>query len=137
MHKRFLLILIPALLLIGGYLYLRFSMQSTIWKEEKYTTEVLPASDTLNGKEVSKMDLRPLFIARMQQLLTHSSNGLYDLKVGNLEIDVLASTVSLQQVVMQPNAKVLDSLKIKGHTPSSVFTISFSKLLIEGINLDD
>ena len=137
MPRRFLLILIPALLLLGGFLYLRFSMQSTIRKEEKYATEVLPASDTLNGKKVSKVDLRPLFIARIQQLLKHSSNGLYDLKVGNLEIDVLASTVSLQQVVLQPNAKILDSLKIKGHTPSSIFTISFGNLLIEGINLDD
>src|SRR3954469_17517627 len=118
MHKRFLLILIPALLLLGGYLYVRFFMQSTIRKEEKFTTEVLPASDTLNGKKVSKVDLRPLFIKRIQQLLKHSSNGLYDLKVGNLEVDVLASTVSLEKVVMQPNTKVLDSLKIKGHTPA-------------------
>src|SRR5690242_2649575 len=95
MHRKWLLLLIPALALLGGFFYLRHSLQRSIQKEEPQTTEALPVTDTLGGEKVSAADLRPLFIKRMQQLLKHSTNNLYDIAIGDLEVDVLASTVAL------------------------------------------
>lgn len=137
MHRKWLLLLIPAIVVLGGYLYLRFSLQSAIRKEERRTGTALPLKDTLEGKKVSSADLRPLFIKRLQQLLSHSSHNLYRLTVGDMKVDLLASTVSLQDVVMRPDAEALAQLRSSGGAPQNVFTLRFKKLVIDGINLDD
>ena len=90
-RKLLYIILIPAMLLAGGYLFLRFSMQTTIKKEEQATGEKLSTTDTLGYKKTSVLDLRPLFIKRVQQLLKKSSNGLYNLSVEDMQVDLLAS----------------------------------------------
>lgn len=141
-RKWLLFILIPALLLIGGYIGLQVFLRTNIHKEEKKTAFVNPDSlkikdDTLGGKKVSALDLRPLFIERLQLLLKKSSNGLYNLSVGDLKVDVLASRVSLHNVMVSPDSKVLSALKSSGALPADVFTASFKDLFIEGINLDD
>ena len=105
--KLFFLLLLPAVLLTGGYLYIRFAMQSAIRKEEKRTGREAPTPDTLGGKKVSAVDLRPLFIQRLQQVLKKSSDGLYNLSVGDLKLDVLASKVLLQKVKLKPDSAVL------------------------------
>ncbi|MDQ3279354.1 MAG: hypothetical protein M3Q06_13580, partial [Bacteroidota bacterium] len=93
--------------------------------------------DTLGGKKVSEADLRPLFIQRLQQLLNKTTNGLYTVAVGDMKVDVLASSISLHDVELQPDAKNRASLQAAGLLPSNVFTISFQRLDIEGVNLDD
>src|SRR5690349_5195711 len=97
-RKLLLIILIPAVLLIAGYFALQIYLRTSNRKEEKKlemaygTTDSQTAKvDTLGGKKVSALDLRPLFVERMQQLLKKSSNGLYNLSVGDLNVDVLAS----------------------------------------------
>ena len=138
MRKTLLITLsITAFLLLSGYLFLRFSLQTSIHKEEKKTGKVLPTTDTLGGKKVSAVDLRPLFIKRLQQLVKHSSHGLYDLSVGDMKVDLPASKVSLLDVTIQPNADSLANFKKAGIVPEDVFNISFKSLAIEGINLDD
>lgn len=136
-RKLFLIILIPAALLIGGYLYLRLSLQSAISKEEKKTGTAVKSVDTLGGQKVSAADLRPLFIQRLQQLLTRSSGGLYTLAVADLKVDVLTSVITLQGVRVKTDSAVLASLKKGGGLPPDVFTGSFDSLRIEGVNLDD
>lgn len=125
--------LIPALLLLSGYLYLRVGLSRAIHKEENKTGQTVHKKEVLEGKQVSSLDLRPLFIERMQQLIKHSSKGLYNLSIGDMKVDVLASKVSLQNVLMKPDADILKSIA----TPDNVFTIQFKRLDIEGINLDD
>jgi len=134
-RKLFLLILIPAVLLIAGYLFLRISLSQKLKTEEKTTG--VERVDSLGGKKVSKADLRPLFLERMQQLLKKSSNGLYELSVGDMKIDVLASTISLQNVNVKTNTTVLNDLKKADLLPKNVLDLSFESLLIDGINLDD
>ena len=136
-RKLFLLLLIPALLLIGGYLYLRFSLQSAIEKDEAATGKTVPAKDTLDGKKVSPLDLRPLLIQRLQTVLKKSSAGLYDLSVADLELDALASVVTLKGLKLTPDSTVLDSLRKQKLLPEDVFSIRFDSLRIEGINADD
>jgi hypothetical protein len=132
-RKLLLFILIPALLLLGGYLYLRYSLKTAIRTEEKRTGEILPQKDILQDKKLSGLDLRPLFIQRLRQLIQSSSQGLYDLSVGGLEVDLIASTVHLSNVTVRPN---LQNLKTKVK-PSDIFSLSFKRIDIEGINLDD
>ena len=132
-----LLILIPALLLIGGYLFIRFTLQSSIKKEEAKTGAVIPDTKKLGSEKLSEADLRPLFIKRLQQLLKNGSAGLYNLSIADLKIDVLASTVTLQGVSIKPDSTILSALKKEGKTPADVFTVSFDSLQIDGVNIDD
>ena len=95
------------------------------------------AVDSLDGKKVSAADLRPLFIERMQLLLKKSSDGLYDLSVGDMQLDVLTSVLLFKNVKMTPDAAHLDSLRKIGEAPNDVYTASFDELRVEGINVDD
>ena len=138
MSKKLLLfLLVPAVLIIGGYLFLRISMKSAVEKDKEKTGEVMPAVDTLGGKKVAETDLRALFITRMKQLLKKSSNGLYDVTVGDMQVDVLASSLLLKKVVMKPDAPTRASLTKSGHLPNDIYSISFDELQVDGINLDD
>lgn len=135
--KLFLLILIPALLIIGAYLFIRFSLQSSIDKEEKTSASLKSGQDTGKLKQASPLDLRPLFIKKLQQLVTKSSNGLYHLSVDDLKVDVLASAISLADVSITPDKDVIASLLKNAQAPNDIFTLSFKSLLIEGVNIDD
>src|SRR5215204_6596806 len=135
--KLLLLLLVPAVLLLVGYLYLRLSLKAAIGKEQKKEAAVQPIKDTLGDKKLTTADLRPLFIQRLQQVIRKSSNGLYDFSVEDMKVDVLSSSVSLQNVTLRPNAQVLQQLKQTGVIPDNSFTVSLKSLLIEGINLDD
>ncbi len=136
MHKRvFLLLLIPAILLIGGYLYLRFSLQSSVNKVQKQAGIELHAMDSLGGRKTAVADLRPLFIKRLQLLLKTSSANLYNLSIKDLQVDLFNASVTLQGVKLEPDGKALDSLKKIKQNPADVFTVSFDSLRIEGINL--
>ncbi|MES2881007.1 MAG: hypothetical protein V4676_02575 [Bacteroidota bacterium] len=138
MSKKLLIIIgIPALLLLGGYLYLRFSLESSINKTEKKTGVTQPIVKELGGKKVSGADLRPLFITKLQQVLSESSNGLYKVSVGDLQPDLLSSSLLLKDVVLNYDSTVFAVQKKAGTLPDNVFSISFKSLLIEGINLDD
>jgi hypothetical protein len=175
--KVFWIILIPALLLIGGYIvlqiYLRTSATQNGEKGREQLTNVqntaangkaagsqsndktrsdskpddkVMAADAVtasareaedSSKKSSPLDLRPLLIKKMQQLVKKSSNGLYDLIVSDLTLDVLASTVALHGVRLRPDAAVLQDLKSKGLLPQQVLSLSFDDLVIDGINIDD
>lgn len=134
MSRKLLIILaIPAVLLLSGYLYLRISLRTNIRKEERLTGEPVKKVDTLGGQKVSSLDLRPLLIEKLQQVLKKSSNGLYDLSIGDLNIDALAGKISLSNVTVKPLEAVVKSISL----PDNVFTISFKKLDIDGVNPDD
>lgn len=137
MRKMLWLILVPAVLLIAGYFYLRSTLRSSIQDGEKAAGEKATVPDTLGGKKVSAADLRPLFIRRVQQLVKRSSNGLYNLSISDLQLDVLASTLLLQGVTLIPDSSALDSLRQLHQLPNDVFTIRFDSLRIDGITLDD
>ena len=58
---------------------------------------------------------------------------MYDLSIGDLEVDLLASSVHLRNVTVRPN---LQNLKTQ-ERPPDIFSLSFKRIDIEGINLDD
>jgi hypothetical protein len=135
--KLFLTLLIPAVLVLGGYLYLRFNLHSDIKKEEKIDLPTPPLKDSLGHEKLSTADLRPLLIKRLQQLLKKASNGLYDLSVYDLKTDILSSRLLLQDILLKPNPHILDSLQKAGLMDGDYFQVSAKSLEIEGINFDD
>jgi len=132
----FFIFLIACVLIIGGYLFIRFSLQSSVNKDAKSLSTEKTGSDTSKVSN-SPLDLRPLFIARMQQLIKNSSNGLYDLSVGDMEIDILQSTVELKDVTLTPADTAMAFLVKSNLAPDDVFKASFKTVRIEGINLDE
>lgn len=143
-RKLFLLVALPALLLIAGYVALQVYLRTSIRNEEKQSVQTVVATDSqqgkpdsLDGKKVSDLDLRPLFIERLQQLVQKSSNGLYNLTIGGMTVDVLASKISLRNVAVHPDAKAVAALQSAGGLPGDVYHLRFKSLEIEGVNLDD
>lgn len=134
--KLFLLILIPALLIIGVYVFIRYSLKTAVHRGENITTEK-KQTDSSSIKQTSALDLRPLFINRLKQLVAKTSNDVYDLSVGDMKIDILASTASFQNVVLKPDKKRADSLNRLGLAPAEIFSFSFENLQVEGVNFDD
>lgn len=135
--KLFIRFLVLALLVLAGYLALRLSLPSPVQKQPQKSGQSVSDFDTLGGKKVSVVDLRPLFLQRLQQVLSRSSKGLYRLSVGDLEVDVLRSTLLLRDVKMEPDKAALDSLKKAGDLPENVFAVSLAALSVDGVNLDD
>lgn len=147
--KVFLFLLIPGLLLTGGYLAVQVYLRSGIKKEAKQELAAVdtagsrtvqasvPKVDSLGGRKTSPLDLRPLFLQRLQLLIKKSSNNLYNLFVDDMQVDLLASTVLLTGVRLQPDKAVLEALGAKDLLPANVITVSFRQLAIDGINLDD
>lgn len=137
--------MLPALLLIGGYLALQIflrtgkasSEQPAKPGKESTNKALTDTPDSLGSKKVSTLDLRPLFIQKLQQVVNKSTHGLYNLTVGDMEVDVLSSQVSLRDVSLRPDEAVLQQLRSAGELPANIFTISFKGLEIGGINLDD
>src|SRR5438067_1718262 len=111
MRKALWFIVLPAVLLIGGYFYLRYTLQSAIKHSQKVAGEKAKVPDTLSGKKVGPADLRPLFIKRLQQIVKRSSNGLYNVSIADLQVDVLAGSVLLRGVQLKPDSTVADSLR--------------------------
>ncbi|RYZ46588.1 MAG: hypothetical protein EOO14_24430, partial [Chitinophagaceae bacterium] len=138
--------LVPLLLVIAGYLALQVYLRTGKDAAEQPVTgaENRAAADTgrdkpdsLGRKKISPLDLRPLFIQKLQGVISKSTRGLYSLSVGDMEMDVLASQVSLKEVALRPNETVVAQLRAAGELPANIFTISFEGLTIDGINLDD
>ncbi len=130
--KIFLLVLIPALLIIGAYIYIRYSLNAGIQRDGEKISTVTPQTDSSTA-----LDLRPLIIQRLQQLVAKTSNDVYELSVGELKIDVLASRLSFQNVALKPNKQRADSLRALGLAPAETFAFTFQNLQVEGINLDE
>ncbi len=78
----FFIFLIACVLIIGGYLFIRFSLQSSVNKDAKSLSTEKTGSDTSKVSN-SSLDLRPLFIARMQQLI---KNKPFFIKLKGIQI---------------------------------------------------
>ena len=141
------IVMVPLLLVIAGYLALQVYLRTgkdTAEQPVNGTEKSAAAADTgkdkpdsLGGKKVSPLDLRPLFIQKLQGIISRSTHGLYSLSVGDIEMDVLASQVSLKNVALRPNQNVVAQLRAAGELPANIFAVSFEGLTIDGINLDD
>lgn len=135
--KLFLLILLSSLVLISAYFFIRYTLKADgKQNDEKLSTET-QKTDSSKTKQNSPADLRPLFIQYLQQLVAKTSNGIYDLYIDDMQVDILASTVVLNSVVIKPDKKRADSLYRLGLAPNETYALNFKKLEVIGINIDD
>lgn len=135
--KLFLLVLIPSLILIGAYVFIRQSMKADVKRKGENLSTETKTVDSSKTKQTSPLDLRPIFIQYLRQLVANTSNDIYDFSVGEMNVDVLSSTATLHNVVLKPDKKRADSLNRLGLAPNETYVLSFQKLEVIGINLDD
>jgi hypothetical protein len=101
-------------------------------------SDVDAESTNANGKDGSaSLDLRPLFIAKIQQLVKDGSKGLYHIDIDSMDVDLLQSRVTLHKVQLLHDTNVLKRLDSIQQAPNDVFNAAFDSLHIEGINLND
>ena len=126
MRKKLVIIgAILFLLIVGGYLYIRFGYLKA--KDFKPDT----------SKQKSIIDLRPAIIAKLQQLVKDGSNGLYILSIEKTEPHVLSSKLDVLNASIRIDTAAmlhLDSLKL---LPDDIFTFHFSTVHVDGIGIDD
>lgn len=125
MKKIYLILISLFILVAAGYLYVRYKVLRT--KDFKPDT----------SKAASPLDLRPAFIARLQQLVKDGSDGLYTLSIGELNPDLLSSTIEVRNAALMPDSAVLSRLHEAQKAPDDVFNISFSTLNINGIGIQE
>lgn len=121
-------------LLIVVYFSVRFYLQADIRNSRKNSGD---SSFVSPGNPDSTIDLRPLFIAKIQQLVKQGSKGLYNISINSMEVNLLQSRVILNNVHLIHDNKVLAALDSSKQAPNDVFKASFDTLKINGINLDD
>ncbi|MBD0295376.1 MAG: hypothetical protein ICV84_09305, partial [Flavisolibacter sp.] len=140
MKKLYAIIVFTGLATIGIYLAVHYWLRSEIQEEQKegFIIERKDSVRTINNKNAAAaLDLRPAIITRLQQLVKKGSNGLYDLTMDSIQIDVLQSEVILFQPKLSADFSLLPELEKRREAPEDVFQITLSKLFISGINVDD
>ncbi len=125
MKKTGYIISIVLVLLISGYLVLRFYVLKTKTIKPDYS------------KSESVTDLRPLVIAKMQELVKDGSGGLYNLSIGKINAELSSSAFDVMNASLVPDSAALAALNAAKKAPDDVFKISFDTLHITGISLAD
>ena len=110
-------------IVISGYLLLRFYFLKTKTIQPDYS----------NAKSVT--DLRPLVIAKLEQLVKDGSGGLYNLSIEKVNANVASSAFDMINATLIPDSAVLAKLNLAKKAPDDVFKIAFDTLHITGISL--
>src|SRR5947208_1387448 len=117
-HK-IVIILVILLLVVAAVIYIRVQR----------TKQPGPVT-----KSESPIDITPLIISKLQQLVKDGSDGLYQLSIEQLKPDISSSQVTIMKVKIVPDSAVLQKLDALQKAPDDVFTISFDSLHITGVN---
>ena len=125
MKKAGYVISIILVILISGYLLLRFHFLKTKTIQPDYS------------KSKSVTDLRPLVIAKMQELVKDGSGGLYNLSIGKVDAEFSASGFDIINASLIPDSAALAALNLAKKAPDDVFKMAFDTLHITGISLLD
>ncbi|MEP6617220.1 MAG: hypothetical protein ABJA57_11600 [Ginsengibacter sp.] len=125
MKKIYLILLGIIVICIGAYFYLRFR----VLKAKDFKPEV--------SKARSVTDLRPAIIAKLQQMVKDGSDGLYYLSVEKVEPHVLTSSFDMANASIIPDSQAIRKLDSAQKLPDDLFKISFSKLHITGLVIND
>jgi len=124
-------------IITGAYLFTRFTLQHKVKKHRALNLNATFSDPSVSQNPDTTLDLRPLFKTRLQQIIKAGSNGLYDITMDSIAIDILHSTISALNVKLISDPDILQTLQQKNKAPDDVFSGSIRKLRIEGINLDD
>lgn len=79
-------------------------------------------------------DFEPLIKEKLQQLVTDGSDSLYQLQLGKIEIDVIASTITVNTAVLLADSVRMHQLDLAQKAPSDVYGIAVGAIQIKGIS---
>ena len=127
MNKLTIIVLILGVLVLGTYVFMRSSLRM------KHPRPVPKAK----VRQETELDLRPLVVAKLQQLIKAASNGLYNFSADSVRLDVLNSTAELFDVTLSPDSAARKQLAVKRGLPDDVYRVRVKSLKITGINIDD
>ncbi|HEV8083328.1 MAG TPA: hypothetical protein VGP55_09015 [Chitinophagaceae bacterium] len=102
MKKSYLIISAIVVVIIVGYLYLRFS----VLKNRDFKPD--------HSKAKSIIDLRPALIAKLKQVVRDASAGLYKLDVDNINVALSNTRITLTHVSLLPDSNVITTLEKQG-----------------------
>ena len=120
--KKFLIVVaITTAVCISGYLFIRL----VLLKKKNNAPSPQP---------VSGLDLRPLMINKIADLVKSGSNGLYNVQIEKLDIDILKSTADLYNVSVIPDSAAILKLDSLRQLPDDILKVYFSSLHITNIS---
>jgi hypothetical protein len=120
----YIVILIIVILAAVAVLYIHFSAEANDPKQK------IPKAE-------SAVDIRPLVVKKLQQLIKEGSDGLYNLSVEKLEPDITHSQLDLINATLIPDTSALQKLNVLKKAPDDVYKISLDSLHINGITIND
>lgn len=121
--------IIIGVIIVGSYLFIRFSALRT--------KEIKPApskEETVIGKT---FDLEPSIKAKLQELIKDGSSGLYSFDADSIISDILTSKITFVNATLTPDFGVLKKLTAEHKAPDDVFKIHLRNLHIDGLGLKD
>lgn len=80
-----------------------------------------------------KSNWKPILEKQLKELVHSSTDGLYKLEYGKLDLKPLLGNVTLENVYLIPDSIVYKRLVKEGKAPNSVFDVSLSKFSLRGI----
>lgn len=110
MKKIWIILSVLAVIIIGAFFYLKFRKST---------------------------DFEPLIKAKLQQLVSDGSNGLYVLDIDKIDVDILKSTVFIHNLKLNVDSARLKVLEAQNTAPVDVYKISLSDLAVDGLNIGD
>lgn len=123
--RRSYYIIAAILVIIGGaYTYFRFFLLKT--KDQH------PAPQAKNI-----LDLRPAMINKLEDMVKHGSDGLYNLTIQKLEPDVSDATVDLYGIGLSPDSAAISRLDSLKQLPDDIFRITLPHLHVTGLGIKD
>jgi hypothetical protein len=131
MKKIAVIFIIIGIMVVGAYLYVRYSINTPgfIPAQARDTTEITKPAETL-------LDIKPKLVEKLQELVKQGSNGLYNLYIHELKPDILNSRISISNASLIPDTAVLRSLA-KSNLPEAIFKIKTDSIWIDGLGLKD
>lgn len=132
MKKIAVIFIIIGLMILGAYLYVRYSINTPGFTpaQAKDTTEVTKPAESL-------LDLKPKLVEKLQQLVKKGSNGLYNLFIHELKPDILNSRISISDASLVPDTTAIKNLTQSKDLPEAIFKIKTDSIWINGIGLKD
>jgi hypothetical protein len=124
--KRFtILIAVAGAIVLCSYLFLRFRLQAK---------DVPTVHSETSGLS---LDLRPLLIDRLKQMVKDGSGGLYQLSLDSIQADVLQSEITLFNAALFPDSQVLSNFYSTQKAPDNVYKVRLQTLHIDGLGIKD
>lgn len=78
-----------------------------------------------------------ILLKRMPDVVSRATNGLYTVKVQDLDINIVTRTVVLKKIAFHPNAATAAKLKDAGERPKALFHFDVPEISVSGIGLTE